>query len=177
MQFYPHNAPLAVDQATSASLAKQATFLNNFINRSITIATASVGLNITGSVGTSGSNYVKVGATGPTGPQGLKGYRGKNVYLLSASWNQGTCTQCYEYIFGSSSVELPNYYRCFFGLETKYYSTDSTLVSGVSPMYYDVGCTSLATNITAAHSQNGDFVVQTNGSGIYSQFVGCDSSE
>lgn len=177
MRFYPHNiSSNIVGQATSASLAQLTTYLNNFTDISVAVNTASLALNISGSAGTAGTDYTKTGDTGPVGDRGVTGPRGKSIYLLSGSWNTGSCTpvSCYEYSFGDSYVVGGTRY-CDFGTPTSYYSTDSVLSAGSSPMYYNSICTSLAINV----SNLGAYVstaYSTNGSGILQTVDTCDES-
>lgn len=176
MRFYPHNiSSNIVGQATTASLAQLTTYLNNFIDISVTVNTASLALNISGSTGAAGSDYTTVGATGPTGDRGVTGPRGNSIYLLSGSWNTGSCTPtaCYPFSFGDTySVAGTRY--CDFATPTTYYSTDATLSAGSSTIYYNSTCTILANNITVGAIDATAY--STNGSGILQVLDTCDQS-
>lgn len=93
MQFYPHKiSTQLVASAVSASVATTGSFINNFaaipVNR---VNTASVALNITGSVGINGTGVVATGPQGPTGDRGDSGYRGDSIFLLSSAWSGSAC--------------------------------------------------------------------------------------
>jgi hypothetical protein len=174
MQFYPHNISTAlVGSSVSASLALSGSFINNFEAIPInTVATASLALNITGSRGADGTGAVVVGPKGATGTRGVTGFRGDSVFLLSGSWHSGApCTappvNCYAFDFGASySVGGVRY--CDFGSVLTYYSTDSTLSAGSSPIYFNSICTTLAANqttlgayVSTAYSTDGSGILQT----------------
>jgi hypothetical protein len=100
-------------------------------------------LNITGSAGTPGTGIIVTGPSGSKGDKGVKGFRGKSIFLLSGSWNTGSCAApiaCYSYSFGTVTGTGP--YTCDYGVTTTYYSTDTTLSAGSSPMFTDAGCLS-----------------------------------
>lgn len=144
MEFFPKNAQVgSIGFATSASLAKTGSFIQNFAALSVT---ATIALNQTGSAGVNGTS-----AAGPAGPKGARGAtgvtgpRGDSVYLISSSWHDASkvgasCstpapTNCWEvplyaayYLFGS--------YSCDFSTNafnpTTYYTT-----TGASQAYVD----------------------------------------
>jgi hypothetical protein len=160
MQFYPHNINVTtIGFAVSASIANSGSLINNFaaiaINR---VATASFGLNITGSSGANGTGAVVSGPTGAQGDRGVTGFRGRSVFLLSGSWNTGTCStppvNCYSYDFASVS-EIAGDYFCNYGELTTYYSTDSTLAVG-SPMFYNSTCTAAMNGVSPIGAYNLD---------------------
>jgi len=171
MRFYPHNISAnIVGQATSASLAQLTTYLNNFSNISVAVSTASLALNISGSAGTAGANYTKVGDTGPVGDRGPTGPRGNSIYLLSGSWNTGSCTPtaCYATVFGTADGSN----NCNFGFTSTLYSADVTALVGSTVMYYDSVCTIPATNVSQL-AYNGQ-VVYTDMSAVLQELVICN---
>lgn len=171
MQFYPHNLPITkIGFAVSASFTELTTYLNNFQNLSVTVNTASVAINITGSNGSAGSSYVKGGERGPTGATGPQGYRGDSLYILSSSWNAGACSPapCYAIDFGYSEFDGV-YYSCNFANTTTLYASTATVTSG-DTMYLNFSCTTLATNLTNLAYQNSAY--STNGSGVLSSALG-----
>lgn len=152
MEFYPHNIPLTnVASAVSASFARTGSFIANFAAIEVTrVATASVGLNLTGSTGVAGTGAGPVpGPKGAQGNRGVTGPRGDSVYLLSSSWHDPTkvgasCDTpvpetCNEIVFGSS-YQLGGVWYCDFGVPNTYYTTDVIFVEG-SPLYYNSNCT------------------------------------
>jgi hypothetical protein len=88
MKYFPNyltNIPFAV----SASITSQSRFLDNF--SSTPIDTASLALNISGSVGANGTSVL---VTGPQGPQGFAGFAGppgSGIYLLPATRTYCAC--------------------------------------------------------------------------------------
>lgn len=160
MQFFPHNiSATSVAQATSASLAATVSYLNNFA--SVRVDTASVALNFTGSVGATGSNYIKVGATGLTGLQGARGARGDSAYILAVGWSSTTPTTC------NAISDVGTYNSgttiCSFENSVTLYSTSSIITEGTI-VYYDSACSSLVTNISDLAISVKSF--STNGSGV-----------
>lgn len=175
MRFYPHNVSSnIVGQATSASLAQLTTYLNNFTNISIAVNTASLALNISGSAGTAGTSYTTIGAEGPQGDIGLTGPRGNSIYLLSGSWNTGSCgapSACYATAFGTADGSN----NCNFGLTSTLYSAVEFPSVGSTVMYYDSVCTIQATNVSNL-AYNG-LVVYTDMSAVLQQSSTCSGGE
>lgn len=175
MQSYPHNIPLGnatTPRAVSASITDSTTFLANlppFPPFPSSALTASWALNRSGSTGAAGTNYTKTGNTGATGDRGPTGYRGTNVFLLSSSWNTGTCTgvTCYAYQFQKVTGTT-----CNSGVYNTYYSTYNNIVDGVSPIYYDDICSSPATSRSKI-GQYGTTIYGTTAAGTASFSASC----
>lgn len=153
MQFYPHNISTSlVGSAVSASQAQSTLFLNNFSAMSINIVnTASVALNITGSRGADGTSITVPGPKGPAGARGVTGFRGNSVFLLSGSWHSGAAcstppANCFEHRFYPTYVIGGNRFCDFSDYYDTYYSTDLNLQNGVSKIYFNEICTTLASN-------------------------------
>lgn len=81
MQSYPFGTPPYITKVTSASNALSASFTND----TITINTASIGLNSTGPQGAPGTNTTISGPTGTQGATGPQGPTGLGIWLLSSS--------------------------------------------------------------------------------------------
>lgn len=178
MQSYPNNVPSSiVGAATSASLAGLTAYLNNFAALSVTVYTASLALNISGSNGNTGSNYTIVGATGDTGGTGLQGYRGNSLYILSGSWNTGSCVPapCYAIEFGYASL-VGSEYSCDYGLPTTLYSSTATTVNPGDTVYSNSNCTIQAANLSGLAYGPLNAVMTTNGSGVLSSIATCGNS-
>jgi hypothetical protein len=169
MQFYPHNLPLSkISNAVSASRAELTNYLNNFQSISVTVFTASLALNITGSSGIAGANYTKIGQKGSTGATGPQGFRGDSLYILSSSWNTGSCvpSDCFAINFGYGQL-VGAEYSCDFGSVTTLYSKESGLE--VNDVLYSNGtCTTLAANLSNLAYGPTNSVYSTNGSGVLS---------
>lgn len=163
MQFFPHNVPInIINTATSASLTQTAEFLYNL--GTIAINTASLALNISGSTGASGSNYIKTGSTGPQGLTGPTGYRGNSVYLLSISRSTGSNAICYTTSALGTATFNGVDYTCNYGFAQTYYADASSLTNGVV-LYYDSSCSSLATNLTSLSDPISNAIFNTDGAG------------
>lgn len=93
MEFYPHNIQSnLVASAVSASQAASGSYIRNFAEITILkVNTASFALNITGSRGIDGTSVPVYGPKGDTGDRGDTGPRGNSIFLLSSSWNNGSC--------------------------------------------------------------------------------------
>lgn len=187
MQFYPHNLPVtSIATAVSASLARTGSLITNFSAVGVTLVnTASLALNISGSRGAAGTNIAVIGPTGPTGLRGDTGYRGGNIFLLSGSWNVGTCGGggggC-----GSGPYTLNNigpgagecgstqgsstYWSSYAG-NLLTVGTDSTASNDAddSILYINNVCTSPAINVSV---HNGSTIFYTDGAGVISS-AGC----
>jgi hypothetical protein len=160
MQFYPHNiSTTLVGNAVSASLSLSGSFINNFaaitVNR---VNTASLALNITGS----------------------RGADGDNILLLSSAWSGSACAappvNCYAFDFGNT-YSFGGVRSCDFGNIVTYYSTDSTLSAGSSPMYYNNICTNLASNANPLGAYGPTSTAySTNASGILQAIEACNES-
>jgi hypothetical protein len=182
MQFYPHNiSTTLVGNAVSASLSLSGSFINNFaaitVNR---VNTASLALNITGSRGADGTGAAVPGPKGATGTRGVTGFRGDNILLLSSAWSGSACAappvNCYAFDFGNT-YSLGGVRSCDFGNIVTYYSTDSTLSAGSSPMYYNDICTNLASNANPLGAYGPTSTAySTNASGILQAIEACDES-
>lgn len=170
MQFYPHNLPLSkISNAVSASRAELTRYLNNFESISVAVFTASFGQNITGSNGISGADYVKIGQQGSTGTTGVQGFRGDSVYILSSSWNTGSCTpfNCFAIDFGYGQL-VGEQYSCDFGSVTTLYSREVGPGDTLSPtdvLYSNPICTTLAANLNSLAYGPTNSVYSTDGSG------------
>lgn len=191
MQFYPHNIPVSsIASAVSASRTVTGSLIANFSAIAVnTVNTASVALNITGSRGTDGTNVAVIGPTGATGPRGETGYRGKSIFLLSGSWNTGTCgggfvSEC----TGSYTLYNigPGFGECNYSQGSSTYWTNYT--SSESPplpefmsitdtsadgyiLYNNSVCSSPAINVSV---HNGSRIFYTDGAGVISS-TGCSS--
>lgn len=144
MQSYPLNKTNFASSVTSASLAKQASFINVRVN------TASIALNITGSRGPSGSAYTKVGIDGPNGPIGPSGSQGLGVYLLSSSralccnvWSAGIWRGTFE---SSNPSDCSNLTKYEYSLGTSLYTTCSIVPTTNCKIFTTSNC-SLGTNV------------------------------
>jgi hypothetical protein len=153
MKFYPHNIDITfIPNAVSASSATTASLIANFnalpVNK---VNTASVALNFVGASGTNGTSILVTGPKGPTGDRGPQGLRGDSVFLLSGSWNVGSCVTpsiCYEIQLYEPIGNLGQYY-CGGGSGNTVvvYTTDAAgPVSNTSTIYADSGCTTLLPN-------------------------------
>lgn len=168
MEFFPHNIQLGkstIGSADTASLTVSASFIANFA--AIRVDSASLALNISGSTGTDGVNYIKTGIEGDRGDDGERGYRGTSIFLLSSSWSTGSCigVTCYAY-------QLQRYRgTCNSGVLNTYYSTDTTFTNG-SPVYYNFTCTDPAISVNSI-GQYGNSIYQTTGLGTASVYATC----
>ena len=182
MQFYPHNiSTTLIGNAVSASLSLSGSFINNFSAIPVnTVNTASLALNITGSRGTDGTGAVVQGPQGATGTRGVTGFRGDSIFLLSSAWSGSACAappaNCYPHIF-YPTYTLGGVRFCDFGNLVTYYSTDSALSAGSSPMYYNSICTNLASNANplGAYAPTST-AYSTNASGILQTIEACSQS-
>lgn len=184
MQFYPHNVPVtSIATAVSASLARTGSLITNFSAVGVTLVnTASLALNISGSRGAAGTSIAVIGPTGSIGPRGDTGYRGGNIFLLSGSWNVGTCTPgtCTgPYTLnniGPGAGECGNtqgsstYWSSYAG-NLLTVGTDSTASNDAddSILYINNVCTSPAINVSV---HNGSTIFYTDGAGVISS-AGC----
>lgn len=153
MQFYPHNTPVTlIGNAVSASAAVTGSFINNFSAIPITtVDSASIALNITGSRGTDGASFAVAGPKGSQGIRGVTGFRGNSVFLLSGSWHSGAAcstppANCYEHRFYPTYTVGGNRFCDFSDYYDTYYSTDLNLQNGVSKIYFNGICTTVASN-------------------------------
>ena len=149
MQFYPNNIPVStIASAVSASFALTSSLINNFAAISVTIVdTASVGLNLTGSVGAAGANAGPIpGPKGVQGFRGVTGFRGNSVYLLSSSWhdeNKGgaACSSppanCW-YVDLYTAYEVFGTYTCDFSSNPPYNPTRYYTISGSSQDFVNI---------------------------------------
>lgn len=170
MRFYPHNisgdGDSTVQQAISASFTVTGSYIANFSALSVQqIATASVGLNYEGSAGANGTSIGIIGPTGSQGPRGPTGYRGKHVYLLSSSWDLGSCgavpENCSASLFYPVSGE-PGNYACLVGESpTTYYHTSSTFVGG-EPLFTNDICTYPATSLPVMSYEGSVYITDAN---------------
>lgn len=175
MQFYPNNIPVStIASAVSASFALTSSLINNFAAISVTIVdTASVGLNLTGSVGAAGANAGPI--PGPKGAQGFRGVtgpRGNSVYLLSSSWYSGAAcssppANCW-YVDLYTAYEVFGTYTCDFSTNppynpTRYYTTSGSSQDLVNinfgagfPLYTNDTCTDTVASAATlgAHLEN-----------------------
>lgn len=182
MQFYPHQlSTTSVGTAVSSSIARTGSLIANFSAISVTtISTASLALNISGAKGTDGTGASVTGPKGATGPRGVTGFRGNSVFLLSGSWNIGSCASpisCYPYQFGNVILS-EGQYICDFGSLATYYSSDpSAMQTGTSPMYYNSTCTSPVTSVSIIGAYGIDNTVYgTNASATASFVSTCNSN-
>jgi hypothetical protein len=168
MQFFPHNiSSTNVAQATSASLARTVSFLNNFA--SVRVDTASVALNFVGTPGTAGTNFTKIGETGLKGIQGERGPRGDNAYILAVGWSDPAPSACIEVIDDIGAYN-PTTTFCNFENAATFYSTTNSITGG-SVVYYDSSCSSLVMSRTNLAVGNKSF--STDGSGVVTLGADC----
>jgi len=184
MEFFPKNAQVgSIGFATSASLAKTGSLIQNFAALSVT---ATVALNQVGASGTNGTS-----AAGPAGPKGARGatgvtgFRGDSVYLISSSWHDATkvgasCgtpapTNCWE-VKLYAAYEAFGQYTCDFTTNafnpTTYYTTTGASQAYVDanfgadfPLYTNNTCTDTLASalsgfvtfptVVGAHAENG----------------------
>lgn len=183
MEFYPHNIPASVISfAVSASSAASASFINNFA--SITINTASLALNITGSPGTNGTNILTApGPKGDTGDRGVTGPRGDNIFLLSSAWSGSACGGTPATCYGGFTLYNigPGFDECGVSLGSgQYYSNgDNTVINSNTVgtadgkfLYTNNTCTTVAANVTVHNLQGVIFYVD--GAGVITT-TGCTS--
>jgi hypothetical protein len=182
MQFFPHNIPVtSVASAVSASTAVSASYLNNFAAASVNVVnTASLALNIIGSAGATGTGASVTGPKGPQGIRGVTGFRGDSVYLLSASWYDGSpCgappVTCIGYGFGLAYVES-NTWVCPDGaITTTYRTTSPTFTTGIA-MFTDNNCTEPAPDIPVIGYYLGNIYGITSGQLIQVSTCGASSN-
>ncbi len=177
MQFYPHNISVgSIASAVSASKTNTGSFIANFSAISInTVNTASVALNITGSMGIDGTSLQILGPTGPIGPRGETGYRGKSIFLLSGSWNVGTCEGPPLICEGPYTLFNSSLGNCQNSQESAEYSTDYDMLPALDELtganreqadgfiLYNSGCTTVAANVSV---HNGSIIIYTDGAGV-----------
>jgi hypothetical protein len=166
MKFFPHNLGNTLAyQATSASIAGTAQYLNNFAG--IPVSTANIALNIKGATGASGNSYGPyTGATGPRGATGATGAKGLGIYVLANS--RGTCgsggATCHTLtsIGYTSDIFAPFY--CVGGSNT--YSTNNTtgVITNGNILYADTGCATVFNN--SGNLTDGTTVFSTDSSGV-----------
>lgn len=172
MRFYPHNisgdGDSTVQQAISASFTVTGSYIANFSALTVQrIDTASVGLNFIGTAAPNGTSIGIIGPTGSTGARGAQGYRGRSVFLLSSSWDQGSCGavpgNCSASLFYPVSGE-PGNYACLVGESpTTYYHTASAFaVSGGEPLYTNDICTYPATNLSPISYGGSVYITDSN---------------
>lgn len=174
MEFYPHNIPVTIiGSAVSASLTITGSLINNFA--AISINTASLALNISGSPGTNGSNFTVTGPKGATGPRGDTGYRGDSVFLLSAAWSGSACggTPAPETCLSYTLYNIgPGFDECNTNQgSATYYSTSSGAIIGSNIvgtadgviLYTNDTCTTVAANVTVHNLQGVIFYASTEG--------------
>jgi len=164
MEFFPHRIPpTTVGRAVSASLALSASYVSN--TSSTIVASASLALNISGSAGSPGANFTRTGTTGTQGTTGPRGFRGKNVYLLSVGWGTGSKAICYSTDGLGNATYTGTEYVCDYSLPQLYYADASTLTNGVT-LYYDSGCTTVASNLSSKSDPTSNGIFNTDGSGV-----------
>ena len=182
MQFYPHNVPpTTIGLAISASTATSASFINNFAG--ISINTASLALNITGSAGTPGTSVAVIGPTGSQGVRGVTGFRGNSIFLLSSSWSGSACGSVGDPCLGPITLYAigPGFDECRTDQGSGIYYTTSSLdllnsnqvgdADGVI-LYTNSACSSVAVS-NAIHNTEG-VVFYTDGTGVITS-TGCSS--
>ena len=175
MKFFPHNlGNTLVYQATSASIAETAQYLNN--RTGTLVSSASIALNITGSTGAPGASYGPyTGDTGPRGATGATGAKGSGSYVLANS--RGTCSGGGAVCAAIPSSYASNYLRytseitapfcCAVTNTYQVYSTNNAggaIVNG-NTLYIGNGtCSTIANN--SGNLTDGDTVFSTDSSGI-----------
>lgn len=128
MQSYPLGKTNFATSVTTASLSATATFLLS------SVSTASIALNFSGSIGPSGSEYIKSGSQGVQGPAGPTGPKGFGVYLLSSSL-ASCCNQFDSFTGWIGTTDSSGFGQCDTGKYTNsigafIYSTCSSLNNG-----------------------------------------------
>lgn len=173
MTFFPHKvSPTNIGQAVSASKASSSLFISNFAN--LNINTASLGLNISGSPGSPGTNFTRTGTKGPDGFQGEKGFRGDNAYLLSASWSRTAPVAC------NPIYDIKDYcgggYTLYYSNTTSIPGTTGASTVGIN-VYFDSDCNTQVLTVpgnTWSHASTGKEITVTAGALTIDISENCD---
>ena len=186
MEFYPHNVDVTIiGNAVSSSQALTGSFINNSSVISATVVDlAGLALNISGSRGTNGTDYISYGPTGSQGDRGVTGFRGDSIFLLSSAWSGSACggapgATCNGpitlYAIGPGFDEC----RTDQGSGTYYTTSSLTLLQSNTVgdadgviLYTNSSCTSVAANNAINNGLFGPVIFYTDGAGVITS-TGC----
>ena len=154
MQSYPLGKTNFATSVTTSSLSATAAFLQS------SVPTASIALNFSGSIGPSGSGYIKSGSQGVTGPTGPQGPKGLGVYLLSSSLAT-CCTYLGDFSTDNSGLLGSNCSGYTSGVNGVY-SSDCTGIANGCTLYLNSNC-SIRANVYCFSDGGSYYCTDSNG--------------